>query len=273
MNLEPLFAHHRDRLRDCAPLPEVFAGHGLTLAQLQGFDLGLDEHGNGVIALRALDGRLLGLKVPLLHAGSHKYLEIPSPNGNPPWFPDTRETLLSLEYDQAMMTQIPPRLDSLPLRRGQKVLLGVSAGVLVASALVLWHFVPLLPASIPTHWSGSSTPDGYGPPSTLWGLWAVMLGMWAVLGLLAWQAPSGKFPLNGMPPITPRNAPHVLGELRTAFLIFQCIVMLIFSSIIAAVVVYSLGGPNLIALSLLLVVLVPLGIGYSLFRVSAAAQR
>lgn len=86
MNLEPLLARHRDRLRDCTSLPEVFAGRGLTLAQLQSFQLGLDEDGNGVIALHALDGHLLGLKVRL-HAGSHKYLEIPSPNGNPPWFP------------------------------------------------------------------------------------------------------------------------------------------------------------------------------------------
>ena len=87
MNLEPLFARHRDRLLDRTSLPEVFAGRGLTLAQLQGLDLGLDEHGNGVIALRALNGTLLGLKVRLLHAGPRKYLEIPSPNGNPPWFP------------------------------------------------------------------------------------------------------------------------------------------------------------------------------------------
>ena len=87
MNLELLFTRHRDRLRDCTSLPEVFAGRGLTLAQLQSFDLGLDEHGNGVIALRALDGRMIGLKVRLLHAESDRYLEIPSPNGNPPWFP------------------------------------------------------------------------------------------------------------------------------------------------------------------------------------------
>ena len=39
------------------------------------------------------------------------------------------------EYDQAMMMQIPPRLDRLPLTGGQKVTLGVSAGLLIASAL------------------------------------------------------------------------------------------------------------------------------------------
>ena len=87
MDLESLFARHRDRLRDCASLPEVFAGRGLTLAQCQNLELGLDEHGNGVIALRALHGHLLGLKVRVLHTESHKYLEIPSPNGNLPWFP------------------------------------------------------------------------------------------------------------------------------------------------------------------------------------------
>lgn len=172
-----------------------------------------------------------------------------------------------------MMVQIPPRLERLPLGRGQKALLGVSAGVLVASTLVLLHSLPHLPASIPTHWSGASAPDGYGPPSTLWGLWALMLVMWVVLGLLAWQVSKGNLLLNGLPPITPQNARHVLGELWTAFLIFQCIIMLIFSSSIVAVVVYSLGGPNLIVLSLLLVVLVPLGIGYTLYRISCLPQR
>ncbi len=172
-----------------------------------------------------------------------------------------------------MMVQIPPRLERLPLGREQKALLGVSLGLMVALALVLLQYIPHLLTSIPTHWSGASAPDGYGPPSTLWGLWALMLGMWIALGLFAWQVPKGKVPLNGLPPITPQNAVRVLSEVRTAFLIFQCIVMLIFSSIIVATVVYSLGGPNLIALSLLMVILVPLGIGYVLYRVSYVAQR
>lgn len=133
--------------------------------------------------------------------------------------------------------------------------------------------MPQLPARIPTHWSGASAPDGYGPPSTLWGLWALMLGLWAALGLLSWQMPKGKVPLTGLPPITTQNAERVLGELRTALLMFKGIVMLIFSGLIAATIVYSLGGPNLIALSLLSVVLVPLGIGFMLYRLSYVAQR
>ena len=172
-----------------------------------------------------------------------------------------------------MTVQISPRLEHLPLRRGQKVLLGASTGLLVASALLLWHYIPLLPARIPTHWSGASVPDGYGPPSTLWALWALMLGMWLATGLLAWQVSRGRLPLKGLPPLTPQNAARILSELRTAFLIFQCILTLLFSSIIVATVVVSLGGPNLIALSLLMVVLVPLGIGYTLYRVSYVAQR
>jgi len=87
MNLEPLFASCREHLHRCTSLPEVFARRGLTLEQLQGFELGLDEQGNGVIALRDLEGALLGLKVRLLHAGTSRYLEIPSSNDNPPWFP------------------------------------------------------------------------------------------------------------------------------------------------------------------------------------------
>lgn len=87
MNLEPLFARHRARLLKATVIPEVFTGRGLTLEQLGGYELGLDEDGNAVIALRDLTGRLLGLKVRLLDADTHKYLEIPSPNGNPPWFP------------------------------------------------------------------------------------------------------------------------------------------------------------------------------------------
>ena len=172
-----------------------------------------------------------------------------------------------------MTVQIPPRLERLPLGRGQKVLLGVSVGLLVVLALLLWRTVPLLPDRIPTHWSGVSAPDGYGPPSTLWALWALMLGMWLVTGLLAWQVSGGRLLLKGLPPITPQNAGRILGELRTAFLIFQCIVTLLFSCIIVATVVVSLGGPNLIALSLLMLVLIPLGIGYALYRVSYVAQR
>ncbi|WP_424949918.1 DUF1648 domain-containing protein [Deinococcus sp.] len=172
-----------------------------------------------------------------------------------------------------MTVQRSPVRIRLSLRPGQNVLLGVSAVLLAASALMVWHYIPMLPARIPTHWSGASAPDGYGPPSTLWGLWALMLGMWVVFGLLAWQAPGGRVPLNGMPPVTPQNAERVLGELRTAFLMLQAMVMILFSGLVAMTIVYSLGGPNLIALSLLSVVLLPLGTGYMLYRLSYAAQR
>jgi hypothetical protein len=177
------------------------------------------------------------------------------------------------EYHQAVTVQIPPRLERLPLGRGQKVLLVVSVGLLLASAGGLWRYVPQLPARIPTHWSGAGAPDGFGPPSTLWALWALMLGMWLMTGLLAWKVSGGTLPLKGLPPLTPQNAPRILGELRTAFLVFQCIVMLIFSGVIGATLVVSLGGPNLIVLPLLLTALVPLGIGSMLYRVSYVAQR
>lgn len=87
MTVEPLFARYRERLLRCTSLPEVFAERGLTLEQVKGFELGLDEDGNGVIAQRDLGGRLLGLKVRLLDSKTYKYLEIPFANGNPPWFP------------------------------------------------------------------------------------------------------------------------------------------------------------------------------------------
>lgn len=86
MELEPLFAGHRERLRRCRSLPPVFAGRGLTLEQLRSLELGLDEDGNGVIALRDPAGTLLGLKVRRREPAGRKYLEIPDPNGNPPWF-------------------------------------------------------------------------------------------------------------------------------------------------------------------------------------------
>lgn len=171
------------------------------------------------------------------------------------------------------MSQVPPRQDRFSLGRAQKVLLGISTGLLIAPALVLWRYLPQLPARIPTHWSGVNVPDGYGPPSTLWGLWALMFGLWVALGLLAWRAPKGRFTLNGMPPITPQHAERVLSELRTSFLIFQCIILLLLSGIIVAIVLSSLGGPNLMAFSLLLIVLMPLGVGYTLYRMSSAAQR
>ncbi len=81
MDLAALFQESRTRL------PEVFAGRGLTLERLRHLnDLGLDMGGNAVIALHDVQGRLLGLKLRLLVPGPHKYLEQPSPNGNPPWF-------------------------------------------------------------------------------------------------------------------------------------------------------------------------------------------
>jgi uncharacterized membrane protein len=165
------------------------------------------------------------------------------------------------------MTQTPPRLDQLPLWSGQKALLGASAALLVASALVLWQYVPRLPARIPTHWGGASTPDSFGPPSTLWGLWALMLGLWAVFGLFAWQIPKGKIRLNGMPPVTEQHAPHIYRELRSMVLLFQLILMVMLFSTLSNTVIYALGGPNMMGLTVFLIALFPLSIGYSLYRI------
>ena len=87
MDLTAPFQESRTRLLAQTRLPEVFAGRGLTLERLRPLDdLGLDTGGNAVIALHDVQGRLLGLKLRLLAPGPHKYLEQPSPNGNPPWF-------------------------------------------------------------------------------------------------------------------------------------------------------------------------------------------
>ena len=87
MDLAALFQESRTRLLAQTRLPEVFARRGLTLEQLRRLDdLGLDADGNAVITLRDVQGHLLGLKLRLLAPGPHKYLEQPSPNGNPPWF-------------------------------------------------------------------------------------------------------------------------------------------------------------------------------------------
>ena len=96
-------------------LPEVFAGRGLTLERLRHLgDLGLDTGGNAVIALRDVQGRLLGLKLRLLAPGPHKYLEQPSPNGNPPWFapgsaqvsPTTHRGVLCVEGELNAMLSV-----------------------------------------------------------------------------------------------------------------------------------------------------------------------
>ena len=87
MDLAAPFQESRTWLLTRTLLPEVFAGRGLTLEQLRRLnDLGLDADGNAVIALRDVQGHLLGLKLQLLAPGSHKYLEQPNPNDNPPWF-------------------------------------------------------------------------------------------------------------------------------------------------------------------------------------------
>lgn len=92
MNLEEQFGDARRRLLACRTLPEVFQERGFSLEHLQPpesglSDLGLDRHGNGVIAQRDLKGRLLGLKLRLVGAGAARYVERPGPNGNPPWLP------------------------------------------------------------------------------------------------------------------------------------------------------------------------------------------
>ena len=159
-----------------------------------------------------------------------------------------------------------------PLISGQAVLAGLSSALVLGSGVFLWWAIPKMPASVPLHWSGT-TPDRFGPPSELWSLWAVQLGLWIFLGLLAWRAPKGKLKLNGLPPITPDNAQWVFRELRTTFLIFQLLLTLLFSSIAGVAVLSALGGPNLMALPLCLVPLFPVTIGYTLYRLSYSSER
>ncbi|WP_407569447.1 hypothetical protein [Deinococcus altitudinis] len=92
MKLEEQFEDARRRLLACRTLPEAFQERGFSLEHLQSpefglHDLGLDRHGNGVIAQRDLEGRLLGLKLRLVGAGAARYVERPGPNGNLPWLP------------------------------------------------------------------------------------------------------------------------------------------------------------------------------------------
>jgi len=94
MNLEEQFRDARRRLLAYRTLPEVFQERGFSLEHLQSpesglHDLGLDRHGNGVIAQRDLNGTLLGLKLRLIGAGATRYVERPGPNGNPPWLPSS----------------------------------------------------------------------------------------------------------------------------------------------------------------------------------------
>lgn len=56
---------------------------------LQRLELGLDEDGNGVVALRDPDGHLQGLKIQVLRAEGRNDLELPEGHGNPPWFRGT----------------------------------------------------------------------------------------------------------------------------------------------------------------------------------------
>ncbi|GGR27472.1 hypothetical protein GCM10008957_43490 [Deinococcus ruber] len=102
MDLESLLARHLTHLRSQETVPQVFAGRGLTLEDLHALELGLDDAGNGVITLRDLEGRLLGLKVRLLQPAGRKYLELPEPNGNPPWF-STRRPALGSEMARGML--------------------------------------------------------------------------------------------------------------------------------------------------------------------------
>jgi hypothetical protein len=92
-------------------IPQVFSGRGFTLEQLHTLNLGLDEQGNAVIPLHSLEGNLVGLKLRLLEPNPHKYLEIPHPNGNPPWFApnilESKHGILCIEGElNAMITYL-----------------------------------------------------------------------------------------------------------------------------------------------------------------------
>ncbi len=86
IELQTFLHRSQNHLLEQNHIPQVFAGRGFTLEQLHTLQLGLDAQGNGVIPLHSLEGKLVGLKLRLLEPNPHKYLEIPNPNDNPPWF-------------------------------------------------------------------------------------------------------------------------------------------------------------------------------------------
>ena len=154
-----------------------------------------------------------------------------------------------------------------PLGAGQKVLVGSSAALLVGSALTLWRYVPQLPARIPTHWSGVSAPDGFGPPSELWTLWWTAASVSFVLGLLAFNLPaSGR--LNGMPPVPEQHQPRVRQLSRSLLLALQLVATSLLCGLLLADIVRASGGPDLRPFAFLLVAFVPVLLGVFSFKAS-----
>ena len=80
-----------------------------------------------------------------------------------------------------MKAQTFPVRVSLPLGRGQKVMLSGSAGVLLASAVTLLWAVPKLPAQITLHYTNLADGTRPGPSSDLWILWVISAALWGVL--------------------------------------------------------------------------------------------
>lgn len=59
-----------------------------------------------------------------------------------------------------------------------EILAALVVAVALAFLIVSW---PGLPERVPTHFDASGTPDSFGPRASLWGLAAVMVGLYGVL--------------------------------------------------------------------------------------------
>ena len=160
-----------------------------------------------------------------------------------------------------------------PVTTGQKIMLAVSLGLLIGSAIMLRWAVPKLPAQIMIHYSNLTNGGRLGPPTDLWTQGLIPLALWTVLGLLAWRLPESKLKLNGMPSMTDQNAEQIFQATRGLFLAFQLIVTLLLCGELLGSVVRGFGGLDLTALTLFPIAAFPIVIGYFLYKSSYSPRR
>ncbi len=63
----------------------------------------------------------------------------------------------------------------------RKILEAVAVILLAVHLLYLWASFKVLPATIPTHFNMAGEADAFGPKNSVWALWFVSLGLYALL--------------------------------------------------------------------------------------------
>lgn len=148
-----------------------------------------------------------------------------------------------------------PRL-RLPLTSGEWLLEGVALLLLLALFAVTYHYLPLLPPTIPTHFNGAGQADATGPKASYPSVAYIGLAMFSVLTLLE------GFPhiYNYAVPITEENAARQYRLARNLLRVMKCLMLGIFTYLQWATAQVALHAMNGLSSTVMFVWLAALGV-------------